>query len=413
MSNVTLHPGQQIAVEKLNNGNVLIGGVGSGKSITSLAYYFTRVCGGDLSVNKEGWMKEFSTPRDLYIITTARKRDDMEWEDECIRFGLSTYQDKSFGNVKVTIDSWNNIGKYVGVKNAFFIFDEQRAVGSGAWAKTFVKICHNNLWIMLSATPGDTWMDYIPLFLANGFYRNKTEFLREHVVYAPYSKFPKVQKYINEGRLIKYRRKIQVDIPMERHTTRHLKTVNVSYDKELFEKVFKKRWHIYEDRPIRDVAEMFIVMRKVVNLDNSRIKALHQILDSNPKLILFYNFNYELDKLRDFLTKEGILFREWNGQRHEALPKGERWVYLVQYTAGAEGWNCVETDAVAFYSLNYSYKIFEQAQGRIDRMNTPFTDLYYFVFKSSSFIDSAISKALMNKEDFNVRHILRRIENAE
>ena len=412
MANITLHPGQAQAVERLETGNVLTGGVGSGKSITSLAYYFTQVCGGDLSVNGEGWMYPFVRPHDLYIITTARKRDDQDWEMECARFGLNKDPSKSFSNTKVVIDSWNNITKYVGVTGAFFIFDEQRAVGKGAWAKTFIKICRNNKWIMLSATPGDNWMDYIPLFLANGFYRNKTEFIREHVIYAPYSKFPKIEKYVKEAKLRSLRSQIQVDIPMERHTKRHLSTIKVDYDKQLFERVLKDRWHVYEERPIRDVAELFICMRKVVNTDISRLKALDETFESKKKLIVFYNFNYELDILREHLSKNNITFSEWNGQKHEKLPTGDEWVYLVQYTAGAEGWNCIQTDTTVFYSLNYSYKIFEQAQGRIDRMNTPFTDLYYYILKSSSFIDSAIAKALSHKENFNIRDYVKRMENA-
>lgn len=91
---------------------------------------------------------------DLCIITTARKRDTGEWDEELAHFYMSTDPEHDIYEHKVVVDSWNNIGKYVGVKNAFFIFDEQRVVGKGAWVKSFYKITQNNEWILLSATPG-------------------------------------------------------------------------------------------------------------------------------------------------------------------------------------------------------------------------------------------------------------------
>jgi hypothetical protein len=398
---IELYPHQLKALEKMHNGCILTGDVGSGKSITAIAYFFTKVCGGDLRINSFGTLTPMSKPKDLYIITTARKRDDLDWEEEALPFGLSKKFELSHSGAQLFVDSWNNVPNYQEVENAFFIFDEQRLVGSGAWVKAMLKIAKSNEWIMLSATPGDNWMDYCPVFIANGFYKNRTEFLRTHVVYNNFSKFPKIDRYVEQGRLLKYRRSILVEMPFERHTTRHVKNVLVSYDEEQFEMVAKKRWHIYEERPIKDVGELFIVMRKLVNSDPSRLKAVAKLYERHPRLIIFYNYNYELDKLR---TLEDILevpVAEWNGQKHEAIPEGDNWLYLVQYTAGAEGWNCVSTDATIFYSLNYSYKINHQAKGRIDRMNTKYTDLYYYILRSTSMIDNAIMKSITLKKNFN------------
>ncbi|QED11629.1 DNA helicase [Arthrobacter phage Qui] len=401
MAAIELYPHQLKALEKMHNGCVLTGDVGSGKSITSIAYYFIKVCGGDLRINSFGTLTPMSSPKDLYIITTARKRDDLDWEEEALPFGLSKKFELSHSGAQLFVDSWNNVPNYQEVENAFFIFDEQRLVGSGAWVKAFIKIAKANQWIMLSATPGDNWMDYIPLFVANGFYKNRTEFIRTHVVYNNFSKFPKVDRYVEQGVLLKHRRSILVEMPFDRHTTRHVKNILVKYDEEKFEQITKKRWHIYEERPIRDVGELFIVMRKLVNTDPSRLKAVATLYEKHPRLIVFYNYNYELDQLR---TLEDILevpFAEWNGQKHEPIPGGDKWVYLVQYTAGAEGWNCVETNATVFYSLNYSYKINHQAKGRIDRMNTKYTDLYYYILRSTSMIDNAIMKSITLKKNFN------------
>lgn len=338
-------------------------------------------------------------PRDLFIITTAKKRDDLEWLDEGSDFGIG--RSESLYGTAITVDSWNNILRYKDVKGAFFIFDEQRLVGRGAWVKAFLDIAKHNRWILLSATPGDNWMDYVPVFVANGFFKNRAEFVREHVVFSPYAKFPKVERFVGTGTLEKYRQRVLVEMPYARHTRRHVENFVVSYDKELFERVWKDRWHIYEDRPIRDIAELFLVARKAVNSDPSRLGAVLQLIEKHPRLIIFYNFNYELELLRSLKNILGIEVREWNGQKHEPVPEGDTWIYLVQYTAGAEGWNCITTDAMVYYSLNYSYKINEQGKGRIERLNTPYTDLYYYILRSGSPIDQAIAKSLSTKESFN------------
>lgn len=380
---ITLKPHQEKAVNELGNGKVLLGGVGVGKSITAMAYYMQR-----------------EAPKDIYVITTAKKRDDKDWVGEAAPFGVGTAKDATIAGV-LHVDSWNNITDYTEVKDAFFIFDEQRLVGSGAWVKAFYKIAKANRWIMLSATPGDIWSDYIPLFVANGFYKNKTAFIDRHVVWSRFSKFPKIDRYVDTGILNAYRRRLLVDMPYERHTTRHKKIVRVEHDVERFRRVVKERWNIFDDKPIKDVAELFRVMRRLVNSDPARIDTVTQLMQTHPRLIIFYNFNYELDMLRKMCEELWVPFAEWNGHKHQALPEGDKWVYLVQYTAGAEGWNCITTDAMIFFSLNYSYKIFEQAQGRTDRLNTPFTDLYYYVLKSDSAIDRAIWKSLNTKKSFN------------
>lgn len=385
----------------MHNGSILKGGVGTGKSRVALTYFFVRECDGRLVINGAGDFEPMRKPKDLYIITTKKKRDHKDWETEAAPFGISSSRDASHGNILLKVDTWNNIRKYTEVKDAFFIFDEQRLVGSGAWVRAFYEIAKNNRWVILSATPGDTWMDYIPVFVANGFYKNKTEFQRRHIVYSNYTKFPKVDHYVEQGRLERFRRQVLVEMPYERHTVRHVQNIMVDYDKELFDDVVQKRWHVYEDRPIHNIVEFFIVMRKLVNSDVSRLGAVMQLMEKHPRLIIFYNFNYELDMLRTLANTCGIPVGEWNGHKHEDIPDNERWLYLVQYTAGAEGWNCTSTNAVVFWSLNYSYKINEQAKGRIERLNTAYTDLYYYILRSGSAIDQAILKALQNKQTFN------------
>lgn len=401
MGAVKLYDHQLKAIERMKNGCILTGDVGTGKSHTAIAYFVTKECEGDLRVNGFGDHVPMQKPKDLYIITTARKRDELDWEKTAIAFGISTKRELSLNGIQVQVDSWNNIEKYKDVENAFFIFDEQRVVGYGLWTKTFLRIAKHNSWILLSATPGDTWMDFLPVFIANGFFKNKTEFERAHVVYRRFSKFPQIERYIDTGILERHKRSVSIDMPYPRHTTRHVKLINVEYDKQQLERIVKQRWHIYEERPLKDVGEMFMVMRKLVNSDVSRIKAICDLIEQKDRLIIFYNFNYELDDLRGLAKIYNRPVAEWNGHKHEPVPTSDKWIYLVQYTAGAEGWNCITTDAIAFYSLNYSYKINHQSRGRIDRLNTPYKDLFYYILCSNSLIDKAIMKSLREKKDFN------------
>lgn len=559
---VELHPHQVEAVEKMHNGCILYGDVGVGKTITSLSYYFTKVCSGEL--NSWGSMQ---TPKDVYVITTAKVRDSKGFELQAAAMGIHQDRAVSTNGVKITVDSWNNLHKHVEVKDAFFIFDEQRVVGYGAWSRAFIKIARHNEWVLLSATPGDTWLDYIPVFIANGWYKHKTDFTDQHVIWAPRVKYPKVLRYQNVGDLVRRRNQVLVRMPLDRHTTRHMHDLYCEYDKDLLDKAVKKRWHVFENRPLRDAAELFGVMRKIVNSDSSRLSEVKRLLETHPKLIVFYNFDYELEMLRTLVpagqlaspesirdlkrkldtqphissshpsrsagkersksgnsaggkptppsssgangngdcetdqpaipvltavpatstddiakfaknldvlsdwewllspegtkanerlienslpekssslssgesqttsgngsrssrtettmprtgcgelsdteskagyttqqTSKSFAVTEWNGHKHEEIPATERWLYLVQYRAGAEGWNCVETDAMIFFSQTYSYRDWSQAHGRIDRLNTPFIDLHYYHFVSSSQIDRAIRAALKAKKNFN------------
>ena len=389
------------AIGKLKTGSILNGGVGSGKSLTALSYYYLQNNGDIRFLSGGDHVSMEPDPMDLYIITTARKRDTMEWEGELAHFLMSTHPECTNYTHKIVVDSWNNIGKYKDVTGAFFIFDEQRVVGSGAWVKAFLKIAKFNEWILLSATPGDTWTDYIPVFVANGFYKNKTEFMREHAVFARFSKYPKIEKFINTGRLLRQRQMILVDMNFKRETVQHHEDIYVSYDIHTYKDVMKRRWDIWKDEPLVNASGLCYALRKIVNTDESRAVKLLELFETHQKMIVFYNFDYELEILKNLYYGEDVVVAEWNGHKHEPTPTACKWVYLVQYTAGAEGWNCITTDTIVFFSQNYSYKIMHQSAGRIDRLNTPFEDLYYYHLKSRSGIDLAIAKALNSKKKFN------------
>lgn len=406
MVGIELRDYQLKSVEQMKNGCILCGGVGSGKSRTALSYYYLQN-GGDISslMGFDNYIPMEDPPEDLYIITTARKRDTLEWDGELTPFLLSTRQDTNLYGNKVIVDSWNNVKKYAEVKDAFFIFDEQRVIGSGTWVKAFLKIAKKNQWVLLSATPGDTWHDYIPVFIANGFYKNRSEFSREHIVYSQFSKFPKVDRYLNIGRLIRLRNKILVPMAFKRETVSHHEDIYVKYDIEKYKDAGKTRCDPFKKEPIVNAAGLCYVWRKIVNTDPSRQVALLEIVEIHPKVIIFYNFDYELELLKEmFIPMADTIFfeiAEWNGHKHQPIPGCESWVYLVQYNAGAEGWNCIRTDTIIFYSENYSYKIMQQSAGRIDRMDTSYTDLYYYHLKTRSGIDLAIGRALHDKKDFN------------
>lgn len=389
--NIELYDHQRLALEKIRNGCILVGGVGTGKSLTAIAYAFSKIRKGRHPLVGDNSYFRGSNDTDVYVITTARKRHSVDWHRDSSKLYFLPH-----------VDSWNNIQKYTEVKNAFFIFDEQRLVGSGAWVKAFYKIARNNKWILLTATPGDTWMEYIPVMVANGYYKNKTEFIKRHVVYSRWSKFPKVERYLDVQRLIDIRNKIVVNMEFTRRTKRHNVMVKLNHDKGLTKQLMVDRWNIYDGVPIRNVSELVYLLRKVTNSDKSRFKKLKEVFDKHKKVIVFYNFNYELELLELFCKENKIKYTQWNGHKHEdLLRKEDEWIYLCQYTSAAEAWNAIETDTIVFFSQHYSYKILEQATGRIERLTTPFTDLYYYHFLSNAPIDLSIRKALNAKRVFN------------
>lgn len=394
---------QRKALKQISNGCILHGGVGSGKSRTSIAYYYT-LHGGQITPIDDDLVKldgKMTIPRDLYIITTAKKRDTMEWDEELIPFHLSQKPELNTYSNKVVIDSWNNIGKYRDVRGAFFIFDEQRVVGAGAWVKSFLRITKFNQWILLSATPGDTWSDYIPVFIANGFYRNRTEFKQEHIVMRPFCKFPQIDHYVNTGRLIRLRDRILIDMDFYRHTVPHHEFLYTDYDKVSYRAIMKQRWNPWGDKPIETPGEFCQCLRRTVSESPDRQLTMLELFEKHPKCIVFYNFDYERELLLSLGYGADVEIAEWSGHKHQPVPTSDSWVYLVQYNAGAEGWNCITTDTIVFYSENYSYKMMEQASGRIDRMNTRFTDLWYYHLTSKSSIELAIRRALVAKKQFN------------
>ncbi len=383
---VELYPHQEEARDKLANGKILWGGVGSGKSLTAAAYYM-----------------KVEADADVYVITTAKKRDSLDWENEFAKFGVGKNLDATSAGI-LTVDSWNNIGKYRDISGAFFIFDEQRLVGSGQWTSAFLRIAKKNRWILLSATPGDTWLDYIPVFCANGFYKNRTQFKRDHVVYSPYSRFPKVERYTGVGHLVRLRNSLLVEMPFTRHTERVEIKVKVDHDAAELRRITKDRWNTRLGRPLKDVGELFSESRRLVNSTPSRLQAIKDIWAQHGRLIVFYNFDYELELLRSLADITTV--HEWNGHLHQEVPKTDKWIYLVQWTAGAEGWNCIETNAMAFWSLTYSYKQWHQGHGRTDRLNTPHKRLFYYTLLSNSWIDLSILKALREKRNFNERSFM-------
>lgn len=376
-----LYPHQQGALKRIKSGSILNGGVGSGKTLTSLIFY-----------------KQHFSNKKLYVITTAKKRDTGDWEEDADKAGVTIEK----------VDSWNNIKNYIWLENAFFIFDEQRVVGYSTWGKSFIKICKSNKWILLTATPGDTWMEYMTVFIANGFYKNKTDFIDQHVEFDQWVKYPKIKKYHNVGKLMSYRRQVLIPMHFERSTTRYRKFITSDYDKDLYNKILRERWNVFEDKPIENASEMLQCLRKIVANDEDRIFNAKFMMDIHDKLIIFYNYNYERDTLINIANDLGKEYWEWNGHVHEEVPNTDKWLYIVQYTAGAEGWNCITTDTILFYSMNYSFKITEQAEGRIDRLNTTYKDLDYYFLISKSSIEQDILKAVKTKKKFNESAWLKR-----
>lgn len=395
----TPRPHQRDAIRKISNGNVVVGATGSGKSLVGLVYYYTNIL--------EGSVEPFRKPTksvSLYIITTATKRDSLDWNSECAEFALSTNQEASVNGIKVVIDSWNNIKKYKDIRGGFFLFDEQKTTGYKRWSKIFIRIAKNNRWILITATPSDRWMDLLSVFIANGFYKNKRDFVNQHVTYNPYVKYPSITGYRNVNKLRILKKRIFVIIDYQSPSIIENKVISVDYDVDALTQIEKTEWNPFTDSPIINLSEFASVLRRSLNSHPSRINEAIRIRNTVKKLIVFYNFNFELEILKHGYS--GIKIGELNGHRHDALPVGSDWVYLVQYNSGNEAWECFTTNHMLFYSLNYSFRIMTQAKGRINRLTSGFNYMYYYYLVSNHWLDKGIQKALNKKRDFNNKEIL-------
>lgn len=392
-----LKPEQQEAVDKLQSGMILVANTGAGKSRTGIYWYFKE--NGGAFINDD--YQPMKDPKDLYIITTANKRDTHDWDRELSLYLLSTDPEVNYYHNKVVVNSWQQIAKYKDISDAYFLFDEDHLTGSGAWVKTFLRIAQHNKWIILTATPGDKYEDYGPVFVANGYFRSIYEFKQKHLVYDYRPGWPRFVKCIGTTRLDRLKQRIIVRMNYEHDAEVHEKDILCEFDKELYKVVVKRRWDPYRNAPIENASQFCYCLRKITNLDESRIEACKQIVNEKNRVIIFYNHDPELELLKSVYWGKDISVAELNGHAHEAIPSTPKWVYLVNYAAGAEAWECTKTDTVIFYSLNYSYKTMVQAAGRIDRRNTPFSDLYYYRLKSRAPIDLAIEKCLKEKKTFN------------
>lgn len=373
LTDISMYEYQLEAIDKLQSGMILWGNVGSGKSRTSLYFY----------------CKNYSNKK-LLIITTAQKRNNGEWLEECKVFGL-----------KPIIDSWNNIRKYEKYENCFIIFDEDHLTGYGAWSKTFIKMAKCNDWLVLTGTPGDNYSEFMTVFIAKGWYKNKRDFEENHVIYSRYSKYPKVDRYINQGLLEKHRRDILVKMFVEKRPRVHKEIVITQYDISKYKKAYKEK-RDENNKPFKNATAFCLYLRKICNEDESKIVKVRELLLKHNKVIIFYNYIYEKEILLKLLkTMKTFNVGEYNGQHHDDIPIGERWAYLCQYTAASEGWNCLLCDTMIFFSMSYSYKAMEQAAGRINRVNTPYKDLYYYYLRTTSGIDLSINRALSTKRNFN------------
>lgn len=373
LTDISMYEYQLEAIDKLQSGMILWGNVGSGKSRTSLYFY----------------CKNYSNKK-LLIITTAQKRNNGEWLEECKVFGLNPI-----------IDSWNNIKKYEKYENYFIIFDEDHLTGYGAWSKTFIKMAKCNDWLVLTGTPGDNYAEFMTVFIAKGWYKNKRDFEENHVIYSRYSKYPKVDRYINQGLLEKHRRDILVKMFVEKRPMVHKEIVITQYDISKYKKAYKEK-RDENNKPFKNATAFCLYLRKICNEDESKIVKVRELLLKHNKVIIFYNYIYEKEMLLKLLkTMKTFNVGEYNGQHHDDIPIGERWAYLCQYTAASEGWNCLLCDTMIFFSMSYSYKAMEQAAGRINRVNTPYKDLYYYYLRTTSSIDLSINRALSTKRNFN------------
>lgn len=136
--------------------------------------------------------------------------------------------------------------------------------------------------------------------------------------------------------------------------------------------------------------------------NKDKLEAFKDLLEStNDRLIVFYNFNNELDTLKHVCDALGRAYSIINGQVKDlyAYENKRDSVTLVQYQAGAMGLNLQKSCRICYFSPPLSSELFEQSKKRIHRLGQQNTCFYYYLTCKSS-IEEKIYKTLEMRCDY-------------
>lgn len=132
-----------------------------------------------------------------------------------------------------------------------------------------------------------------------------------------------------------------------------------------------------------------------------KIKAFEELVQStNDRLIVFYNFTEELQKLFE-LVKYKRHFSVINANRKDlySYENYDDTVTFVQYQAGAMGLNLQKANKVIYFTLPERSELFEQSKKRIHRIGQT-KPCFYYILQCENSIEEDIYQTLLERKDF-------------
>lgn len=393
---------QRQLLNSIEENYIIAADTGTGKTMMAIHHYL-----------------KHNTGEPLLILAPPQKIKEGGWQRE-LDFVASHY------NIEIPYDiiSYGVLSKrWKEYKDWFLVMDECHYVKNptsqrGKAAINLTKQSTN--FLLLSATPSSNgWGDTIAYMIMFGYYKNKTQFLKEHAVYnridygngpvnvvSDYRDQEKLQK-LYQSFSIKLAKEDCLDLPplvFEKVHFKPSKEYNIiKKDRVLGEELFD------------NISKLQHGLRFYAN-QADKLKYTEMLLEGTEEnVIIFYNYKQENEELKKIAKKLKKKVFEVSGSKTN-LPDKEKWtslknsVTIVQYQAGAAGIELQYANIVIFHTPTYSYQDYEQALGRAYRNGqTKKVTVYQYITKNT--IETSIYQALAAKKDFTEELFRKEIAN--
>lgn len=389
-----LYEYQKKVIDKADSSWLFALGTGTGKTILSIHHYLKHYNG-----------------ESLLIIAPAQKVLEGGWDREVQRVA-------NFYNIQIQYDvmSYGVLAKKWNLyKGWFVIFDECHYVKNptsqrGKAALNLTRISTN--FSLLSATPSSNgWADTINYMLMFNFYRNKTQFIKEHAIHETKFFGQKQIKVIAD-----WKDQDKLKMLYQSISTKLSKDDCLDLPPLIFEDVYfkvSKEYEIIRKKRVLETENGPIAYDTVMKLQHGlrfyanqkdKLSYTEMLAEStNENIVIFYYYQQEKDDLVKVLAKNKKIYEVSGKVNH--LPSRDQWdelkntVTLVQYQAGAAGIELQYCNLVIFYTPTFSFQDYDQALGRAYRNGqTKKVTVYRYITKKS--VEEHVYRSLAEKKDF-------------
>lgn len=402
-----LYKFQQDIVNQLHNKYrcAVFSGCGTGKTIICgelLKYHTGKILLVCQASKVDDWIEHFTTYYPSVKLFNLRKAQQLEQ--------FNAYQSRCIGVVNYDLIYRREINRF-----NTLVLDESSEIkyDNTKKSRTILKmVSPKTSVILLSGTPcGGHYENLYTQAKLLGLGMTKTEYWNRYVNWyeipipgRPYS-IKKVVGYKNVDDLINRLSKCGavfvksedvLDLPEQTFT---VKTV----DKPIALKRFERDGSVVVYGKEYVAANVLVELTASRQLCNSKDKqqAFIDLINSiNDRVVVFYNFDSELDTLKTLVKDRPIAEVNGHTNTEQIYHDNDNCVLFVQYQAGARGLNLQDGNKIIYYSLTLSSDLFEQSKKRIHRIGTKYP-CFYWILQTKDSVEESIYKSLNRQEDYN------------